>query len=175
MFSDTKDRPNKIAATYTSRVAEIFQVILKAMGIKLEFVDEDTELKALNNSDVKEFEIGGRTYLCTEYQYFLMKKINDFRNEILEVYPVITKSNLIDLIEEELRHSKYIEDDLDTELGDLSRQVAEELEIYYKKFQEEKEEEIRKQKEAEEKQKEEIALKQSQVDEALKQQGVVLK
>lgn len=138
MFADPDDKPHKISATYTSRVAEIFQVILKAMGIELSFVNDETELKTLDNTKIADHNVNGKIYFCTDYQAFLIQRICDIRDEIMEVFPLITKNDLIRLMEDELRHNKYIIDDVDVELGDLAAQVEAEVEYYYDKFQKEK-------------------------------------
>jgi hypothetical protein len=120
MFEDDND-PNSINiidSSYTSRVAEIFNVYLKCMGIKLTFLDDDDFIETLDNDELRNYDIDGKSYLCTEYQAYLVERINDIKAEILSKEPILTHNQLRELVEEELRKRKYIigsvEDELDT-------------------------------------------------------------
>ena len=117
MFTDETDISHKIDKSYTSRVAEIFNVILKSLGIKLDFVEESDDILVLNDDVIREYTIGEDTFLCTEYQYEVLKKIGEIREEILDEKAVITEEGLMDEIEKRLRKLSYIDDTMLQEIG----------------------------------------------------------
>ena len=132
MFSED-DSVGKLDASYTSRVAEIFKVILKSLGISLEFLDEDDEVKYLNDSDLSQHELNGSTYFCTDYQFFIMERIDRVKKSILEENPVLTESKLQEMIEDKLKNSSYINGPLNEEIGDIDLRLKEELDREYEK------------------------------------------
>ena len=91
MFDD-EDAVQKIDPSYTSRVAEIFNVTLKSLGIGLEFLDDDEEVRVLNDDDVKQHELDGKAIMCTDYQFYLLQRASEIRDEILEDNPVLTET-----------------------------------------------------------------------------------
>lgn len=125
MFGD--DGVKNIDSSYTSRVAEIFNVILKSLGIGLEFIDEEETVQVLNDDYMVEHHLDGQTYFCTDYQFFLIERINDIRKEILDENPVLTESALQEMIEKELKSRHYINGPLNEDLGDLDIRVSEEI------------------------------------------------
>ena len=131
---DNDDAIKKIDASYTSRVSEIFNVILKSLGIKLDFVDDDEEVKVLNDDIIKQHKIDGKIYMCTDYQAFLMQRASDIRNEILEEHPVLTDSQLKAMIEEYMKKKKYINGPLSDDIGDLQISLEKELKESYEKL-----------------------------------------
>ena len=116
MFSD--DGVKKIDSSYTSRVAEIFNVTLKALGIGIDFIDEDERVRVLNDDDISQHTLKGKTYFCTDYQFFLMERIEEIKDEILENNPVLTESKLQEMIENEMKNRAYINGPLNEDLGD---------------------------------------------------------
>ena len=75
MFADdlNEDSISKIDNSYTSRVAEIFNVILKSLGIGLDFVDDDEKIKILDDETISNHSLNGVTYFCTDYQFYMME------------------------------------------------------------------------------------------------------
>lgn len=110
MFSDelNEDAINQIDSSYTSRVAEIFNVILKSLGIGLDFVDDDEKVKVLNDEIVSNHSLNGVTYFCTDYQFYLMERTEEIKEEILRINPVLTKDRLNELVEEEIAKRFYV-------------------------------------------------------------------
>ena len=98
----------KIDSSYTSRVSEIFGVILKSLGLEVKFVDEDDELKEYDDDELKEFEYEGQTFISTEFQFLLMKRKKEIEKEILHKYGIIEKDELKKLVMEELMTRQYI-------------------------------------------------------------------
>lgn len=127
MFGD--EGIKKIDSSYTSRVAEVFTVILKQLGISLEFEDDDNKVKVLDDDILRSHTLNGEVYFCTDYQFFLIQRTNEIKNEILEKNPVITETKLREMIDYELKHRKYLNGPLNEELGDLSKRVEEEISL----------------------------------------------
>ena len=104
LFTDDND-PNaihKIDKSYTNRVAEIFNVTLKTLGLSLEFVNDEDRVKVLSEDSISDHIIGGEHFLVTDYQAYLIETLYDIRETILEERPVITKSELDKLIMENI-------------------------------------------------------------------------
>lgn len=119
MFTDDDDEngiTETIDPSYTSRVAEIFNVILKCLGMSLEFEDEEESVKVISDDAVSKHELDGNTYMCTDYQFYLIERMYDIREEIMLDNPVITDEKLHELIEKTLRERKYINGSLENEL-----------------------------------------------------------
>lgn len=98
----------QISNTYTSRVAEIFAVILKSLGLRLEFVDEEEDLREYDDSELGLHELNGKEYLCTEYQFMLIKRKKEVEDEILKQYGVIDKDELEELVMKTLKERHYL-------------------------------------------------------------------
>lgn len=112
-----------IEKSYTSRVAEIFNVILKTLGIGADFIDTNNELMVYNNSEIKQHTLNDKSYFCTDYQFFIIERIDEIRQEILRKYPVITESQMRQKIEDELKNRKYVNGPLREILQDLDLSV----------------------------------------------------
>ena len=118
MFADdlNEDSISKIDSSYTSRVAEIFNVILKSLGIGLDFVDDDEKIKILDDETISNHSLNGVTYFCTDYQFYMMERAESIKQEIMERNPVLTTERLNQLIEEEMKKRDYINGPLKDEL-----------------------------------------------------------
>lgn len=125
-----KEGIKKIDKSYTSRVAEIFNVHMKSLGIGVNFIDKDTELQILNDTIVRSHEYKHKEYLCTDYQFFLIKRIDKIRTEVLKEHPIITTKELNKLIDKKLQENFYLN-------GDLKDDVGEEFEELVRKENEE--------------------------------------
>lgn len=125
MFSN--DGVKNIDNSYTSRVAEIFNVVLKSLGIGIDFLDEDEKVRILNDEYVSQHTLKGKTYFCTDYQFFLIERIDSIRDEILSINPVLTESKLQEMIEQEMKDRCYINGPLNEDLDDLEIKVMEEI------------------------------------------------
>ena len=124
MFSDTEDGMKAIDKSYTSRVAEIFNVILKSLGISATFMNKDDEIRAFNDDVIKEHRLdNGHVYFCTDYQFFLIERIEEIKANIAEKYPVITESQMRQMIENELKSRDYINGPMKEVLQELSLSV----------------------------------------------------
>ena len=104
--SDTID--GKIDNMYTSRAAEIFNVIFKSLSLRIDFEDEDNVLQAYDDQNIKVHTFGDQTILCTDYDYFLMERREEIKREILNENLVMTDDDLDKEIERRLREKKFI-------------------------------------------------------------------
>lgn len=98
----------KLDKSYVSRVAEIFQVILKASGIGINFVDEDNIIDVYDKETIKQHHYNGKEIFCTDYQLHIQKKVDKIKEEILENNPIMTKDELDEMIQQELESRRYI-------------------------------------------------------------------
>lgn len=109
----------KIDNSYTSRVAEIFKVIMKSLSLEIDFQDDDDILCGYDNQNVSIHELDGQTYLCTDYQFFLIKQANDIKQDILKENLMMTETELQKEIEKRLRQNKYLNGKMYDEEGNL--------------------------------------------------------
>jgi hypothetical protein len=99
----------KISGSYTSRVAEIFSVILKSIGLRIEFVNEDDEIQEYDNEEIKEHVMDdGTVLLCTDYSFMLAKRRKAIEKMILDRIPVIDNDELKELVIDQLVESGFI-------------------------------------------------------------------
>lgn len=117
MFSDEDEEVSSgmIDSFYVNRVVEIFKVILKCLGLRLDFVEDNDILEIFNNDELSPHKIGDTYYLCTNYQAYILDRINDIREEILEEQPIMLSSNLKNEIIARLKEYKYVTGDFEDE------------------------------------------------------------
>ena len=109
----------KIDKSYTSRVAEIFKVIMKSLSLEIDFQNDDDVLCAYDTQNVSVHELNGQTYLCTDYQFFLIKQAEEIKQEILRENLMMTDSELQKEIEKRLRQNKYLNGRMYDEDGNI--------------------------------------------------------
>lgn len=119
----------ELPPTFTSVVGQIFSVILKSLGIRMDLVDEDDELREYDDEAIKLFELNGVEYLCTEYQFLLTKRKKAVEKEILEKMMIIDKDELEKLVIDTLRKGHYVigpdEEDFDKQPAFMKDTVLE--------------------------------------------------
>lgn len=98
----------EISGSYTSRVAEIFAVVLKSLGLRLDFIDEEEKVSEYDDTKIKEFVLDDKSYLCTEYMFMLVKRKQAIEKELLGKYGVIDADELEAKVMEELYNRNYI-------------------------------------------------------------------
>ena len=129
MFS--KDGIKSIDKKYTSRVAEVFNVILKSLGVSVDFINEDDEVKILNDEILVERKYKGKIIFCTDYQYYIMNKVDEIKDEIFKQNPILKTKDLNELIVREMKKRHYIEEDLDDVLSDkYKKELYKEIKEY---------------------------------------------
>lgn len=99
----------KISGSWTSRVAEIFSVILKSIGLRIEFINDDNEVRSYDKETISEHILeDGTSVLCSEYSYMLIKRRKAIEKAILEHIPVIDNDELKELVIQELVEAGFI-------------------------------------------------------------------
>lgn len=108
MLVDPEHASQKIDDSYTSRTAEIFYVIMKAISVEIEFNDSDNDLKALNNREIKEHLIEGKSFIGTDYDAYIFEKSIEICKKVLTEYPLLTKEDLCRRAKEAIKNENYI-------------------------------------------------------------------
>ena len=99
----------KISKTYNSRVAEIFAVILKSLGLRLEFIDEQEEIREYDDDTLHLYiDEDGLEYFCTSYDYMLVQRKKAIQKEILSKHSIIDKDELEKLTMEILKTRDFV-------------------------------------------------------------------
>ena len=100
-----KKRMMEYQPFYKSRTAEIFSVFYKHLGLELEFIDPKNQVKALDNSMIRSHVLNGETYLCTDYEFYLLELRSKLKKAILEEEVVLSEQKLEQLVDEEMKQS----------------------------------------------------------------------
>lgn len=116
-----KDRDSfEISDSYTSRVGEIFNVIMKSLGLQIDFIDEDENyIDVYDDAYVKEWTYKGRSYFCTEYQFMLAKRRRDIEDDIIADVGIIQMDELNDKIMETLHRNTYVIGPIGNEIDEV--------------------------------------------------------
>ena len=92
---------------YTSRVAEIFNVTLKELGVSIDFLEDDY-IGPINDTNLVTYNLNGKTILCSDYKFFIIERIDEIVKDIYSVEPVITEQDLRAKIIDKLENTKYL-------------------------------------------------------------------
>ena len=139
LFSDDND-PNaihKIDKSYTNRVAEIFNVTLKTLGLSLDFVNDEDRIQILTDDDVSDHLIGNTHFMVSNYQAYLIQTMYDIREGILEERPIITKTELNKLILDTIENKGIADGPIKRDLIKLFTDTEVKIEEARDKFSEE--------------------------------------
>lgn len=98
----------KISKKYTSRAAEIFAVLLKSLGVKLEFCEEKDEFREYDDKTIRQYELDGKEYLCTEYQFLLVKRRKEIEKAILSERGVIDGDEFEQEVKKRLKEGNFL-------------------------------------------------------------------
>ena len=88
------DGEQKIDKSYTSRVAEIFNVLMKSLSIRVRFVDKNNDIYPVNNTICSPRIIDGKIEMLTDYEYLMKQREAEARDMVLEEQPIITIDEL---------------------------------------------------------------------------------
>ena len=94
--------------TYTSRVNEIFAVYLKSLGIKIEFVDDEDEIREYDDDHINVYTLDDEEYMCTEYQFMLLKRKKEIEKEVLANQGLMDADEFKKLVMEQLKNTDYV-------------------------------------------------------------------
>lgn len=90
----------QIDDAYDIRTAQLFAVIFKSLSFKIDFVDSDEEIRSLDSIIMKEQRWDGKVYIMTDYDFYMMKVKEEITEKIKEEYPIITKPELDQKVED---------------------------------------------------------------------------
>ena len=105
---DSKDHYVDIDKRYDSRVVEILQVIFKSLSIGVDFIEAENEIYPLDTVNIKQHEYEGFMLLCTDYEFFILKKSKEIRDIILADKGVMELADIEDEITTYLQFKNYI-------------------------------------------------------------------
>ena len=103
-----KKRTMQYKPFYKSRTAEIFSVLYKHLGLELTYSDRKHEVKPLNNTVIRSHSYNGTTYMCTDYEFYLIKLKDELREAILHEYGVLSENRLNQMVEDEMKNAVSI-------------------------------------------------------------------
>lgn len=99
----------KVDKKYVSRVAEIFNVILKSLGYEVDVIDEKNELKEVDDRYLTDYTMdNGMTYLCTGYQKFLYDRMEEFKEEIRKENPIMDADEFARKLDDKMLNSGFV-------------------------------------------------------------------
>ena len=92
----------KFKKYYKSRAASIFSVIYKSLGLGIRFRNRDNEIRAIDSKTMKEHIYRGKSYICTDYEFYQIELRDRVRDKILNENVIMNGKELERRIEEEL-------------------------------------------------------------------------
>lgn len=101
----------KVKKTYTNRAAEILSVIMKSLSYEIEFYNEDQILEEFDTNTVKEFHDGAQTYICTDYEFYMIQRAKEIMDDILDEYGVLEEDELRSMILDVMKEKSFINGD----------------------------------------------------------------
>ena len=116
MFDE--DGIRNIDNKYTSRVAEIFNVTLKELGIEIDFMDDDY-IGPINDSNLVTHTLRDKTILCSDYKFFIIERVDEIIQNIYKEEPIITNDVLKSKVIDTLKNTKYLVGPTEEELEKL--------------------------------------------------------
>lgn len=100
-----KKRTAEFRKYYKSRAAEIFSVYYKHLGLELEFGNEYDQIKTLSSTNLKSHTYDGKTYICSDYDFYLIEYRDKVTEAILHEHVVLTEAELQKLVDEEMENA----------------------------------------------------------------------
>ena len=104
----TKKRMAQFKKYYKSRAAEIFTVLYKHLGLELKFENSEDDLRSIDNTHIKEHNYDGHTYLCTDYEFYLLELRDRIRDAILHENVLLSGDELERRIQEEMESANVV-------------------------------------------------------------------
>ena len=100
--------------SYTSRTAEILNVVLMSLGYKNEFINEKNRLKDYTGH-VESIHINKESYLLDDLDATLLENVISIEEDIYSEKPLIDKDELIDIVRERLSSGMFVSGSVDSE------------------------------------------------------------
>lgn len=93
---------------YKSRAAEIFTVFYKHLGLELDFTNQYDQLDAVDDHSYRTHDYDGKTYICTDYEFYLIELRDHLKDAIMREHMLISGDELERLIDEEMENAYSI-------------------------------------------------------------------
>lgn len=105
MFKNPEDSSyiDTIDASYTNRVNEIFNVILKSLSIGIKFIDKNNIIHPTNIFEYSMHKYKNKNVLCSDYQLKLLQIVEKLREEYMRERGICKKEELDNYIEKEIK------------------------------------------------------------------------
>ena len=89
IINDKGDNTYNIPDSFTSRTAEILQVYLKSLGVKMEtIIDEDEFIgEPEHKVNIIEYRVGKGSIFCTEEERYYLRKLHKVYSKYMKKYP----------------------------------------------------------------------------------------
>ena len=119
---DKDDYLEVIDDTYDNRVNEIFNVILKSLSIQVDFIDKDDIIYPMTYQEWYLHSFNDVDIMCTDYEYYLLERIQDAKEAYLEEHPICNTVELEEYLSNYAKENDLLMDKKSTlkeTLGDL--------------------------------------------------------
>lgn len=108
LIMDPNADEGDISDTYDSRTAEIFEVVLQSLSLKIRFNKDENMLKSFNKQKQSFHEINGKSYLCDEFTAMMLERIVEIETKVFKDFPIINTNELYDIVRDELSNGKHL-------------------------------------------------------------------
>ena len=108
LIMDPNVTEGDISDTYDSRTAEIFNVIMMSLSLRLKFTNEDNTLRSFNRTGLHSYTVDGKSFITDDFTAMMLERIEEIENRIFIENPIISTNELYDLVREELSSGKHL-------------------------------------------------------------------
>ena len=108
LIMDPNVTEGDISDTYDSRTAEIFNVIMMSLSLRLKFTNEDNTLRSFNRTGLHSYTVDGKSFITDDFTAMMLERIEEIENRIFTENPIISTNELYDLVREELSSGKHL-------------------------------------------------------------------
>ena len=100
---------HNIDKSYNVRTAEIFDVLLKSLGVRVDFINKDSVIEPLDDTQISTFvdTESDEVNICTEYENYMYQQEKEIENDILSEKFVMTDNELEDAINENIHNNTH--------------------------------------------------------------------
>lgn len=100
-----KKRTAEFKKYYKSRAAEIFTVLYKHLGLEIDFQNMYDELEAIDSHAVRTHTYDGKTYICTDYEFYMIELRDKLTDAILREHMLLSGDELEKMVDEEMKNA----------------------------------------------------------------------
>lgn len=95
----SEDGNYNVPDKFTSRTAEILQVYLKSLGVRIETIIDDDEIigEPEDEQEIVGYKVGNSMIFCTPIEMYYLKKMRNVYRQYMKEYPNQIDDNIDDL------------------------------------------------------------------------------